>query len=178
MALVATVGASDANSYLTVADATQLLSIRFGIESWTNATESDKGKALQLATLQIDQCQFQGVKLAFTQALQFPRDQQDQAFDQIPPEVQQACAVQALAILKNPDRNGLTERQAMRSEGVKEFSIGNFSERFQSWGSPSARHLCPEAARFLQGWVSRGGHVLGPGDRDNTYTLGSNWPWR
>ncbi len=175
MVLDATVGGASANSYLTSTAAADILSIHFGNECWENASNSDREKSLMLATSQIDECLFQGCKIAPSQALQFPRSDQE-LFGEIPIEVRKACAAQALAILKNPETNGMNDRQQAQAAGVKSFTVGNFSENYQQWGGSQSSHLCLEAQRHLRGWIKRGGQVLGPGDVYRNQR--GNWPWQ
>lgn len=82
--LVATVGASNANSYATVADCTTYLDERLNASAWTTAVAAAAGdpeRALIAATRRIDQERFEGVPVnpltgtstGTTQALKWPR---------------------------------------------------------------------------------------------------------
>lgn len=75
--LVATPGASNANSYCTVAEANTYHDERLFTDDWTGASDDDKTKALIWATRQLDQmyawAQFPTDSRDDGQALQWPR---------------------------------------------------------------------------------------------------------
>ena len=76
MALDATVGGSASNSYVTVAVADAYFGTRLHCSDWTDATTSDKEKALIQATRILDEyCTWLGIKTDTTapQALEWPR---------------------------------------------------------------------------------------------------------
>lgn len=73
-ALVATVGAVNANSYVTVEEANAYFTDRLYTDNWSNAGASEKTKALLWATRVLDaQVKWHGDKATETQALQWPR---------------------------------------------------------------------------------------------------------
>ena len=71
--VVATAGASNANSYLTVAQADDLANLYLGTLSWAAATTDNKGRALIMATRYLDELRWIGEKASTTQALLWPR---------------------------------------------------------------------------------------------------------
>lgn len=73
--VVATVGAADANSYLTVADASALLSARLFTDAWTRANSLQHAQGLITATAYINRLPWKGIRTkgAPTQALSWPR---------------------------------------------------------------------------------------------------------
>lgn len=79
--LVATVGASDANAYATIAEAEAYAANRKDASDWTGASSDEKAQALIMATWRIDQEEFEGTPVhplngtssGTTQALRFPR---------------------------------------------------------------------------------------------------------
>lgn len=79
--LVATVGASTANAYATVAEAVSFFEGRDGVDAWTAAGADARARALILATGRIDQEEFEGSPVnalngtseGTTQALKWPR---------------------------------------------------------------------------------------------------------
>ena len=156
----ATVGGAAANSYLSVADAGTLLNNRLGIDAWTAASTDDKGRALIMATMEIDSLPLSGFKMSSTQALMFPRTTQVEATDQIPVQIQRACAAQALWALQHSATGGRSERQQLIAEGVTQYTIGSLSENLR--GAGAAANLCGEAQRHLRGWISRLGTTIGP----------------
>lgn len=172
MALDATPGGASANSYITRADADTYFGSRFGTAAWDALGNSDKEKALQQATRELDRVLFHGVKWTSTQALQFPRDVQEQAVDEIPPEVQHACCEQALWIAQNQTTGGQSRRQQLQAEGVESFRTGQASETFGRSG-PSA--LCPQATQFLARWIRRGARIVS--ERETTAPARVVWPF-
>lgn len=119
MALVATIGGADSNSYLTLdnvlaADGTTVIATganEYFAESlhataWTSASEPDKGKALVSATRFIDaKFRFKGIKTDQDQALAFPRygvtnlDGYAYDNDELPKRLKDATAELALSLL-------------------------------------------------------------------------------
>jgi hypothetical protein len=173
LVLVATVGSASANSYLTVAAAAELILERFNTDSWDDATNADREKALVAATRAIDRCRFRGFQATGTQSLAFPRSLQSEAVTVIPSTVQQACASQALFILQNSATGGTSKRKQIQSEGVSSFSVGNLSESYAPNSSPGgADHLCEEARDYLKRWISRTGTIIGQRE-----TPGETRPW-
>lgn len=72
--LEATAGATDANSYLTVAEADVFADERLQSSAWTGETDTDvKERALIQATRRIDLLTFEGEKADSDQALKWPR---------------------------------------------------------------------------------------------------------
>lgn len=163
--IVDTVGATDANSYLSVAAATELLDARLGSGAWASADPDDQARALIMATRDIDSNRFRGYKVAYDQALQFPRtDQPDTPPDQIPQDVLLACAEQALWCIQNAGTGGRSDRQKLQSQGVTQYTVGNLSETFRG-GSFFGGGVCPEGLRYLQGYIMRTGRLVGPRDQ-------------
>ena len=170
--VVATVGSATANSYLTVADADTLLNLRLGIDLWTAASTDDKGRALIMATRDIDSNRFHGYKVDSAQALEFPRSGQSVASTSIPPEVLNACAEQALWNIQHASTGGRSDRQQLAAQGVSSYTVGSLSETLR--GGYAMGSLCPESSKFIRGWVTRTGHLIGPRDQ-SVYDYGSGW---
>lgn len=72
MALIATAGATNANSYATLAEAEAYMSTLTFKTAWTGV-DALKEAALQQATRLLDTLYFQGTKASYSQALQWPR---------------------------------------------------------------------------------------------------------
>lgn len=94
--VVATAGASDANSYLSVAAADSLANLQLGTLSWSSASTDNKGRALIQSTRLLDELSWIGEKAASTQALLWPRKEAECgdwsfASTEIPPQLKQAC---------------------------------------------------------------------------------------
>lgn len=108
--LISTVGATDSNSYLSVASADAYFANSLNADAWTGDDVSDetKEKALVSATRLIDATlTFKGTRTATTQALSFPRVgiyRRDEAYfyneDELPRELTHGTAETALALLE------------------------------------------------------------------------------
>ena len=76
MAFVSTLGASDANSYLSVAKATTLLSelpASFGVSAWLALTNTQKEQSLVAAAMAINPLRWKGQPASSEQSLAWPR---------------------------------------------------------------------------------------------------------
>lgn len=71
--IIATPGASDANSYVTVVEATAYLDARFNVGAWTAASADDKERALISATRLLTPLPFLGSRTTAAQSLAWPR---------------------------------------------------------------------------------------------------------
>lgn len=180
--VTATVGGSSSNSYLTVAAADTIFNNRLAVTAWTDATTDDKGRALIMATSDIDALKLRGYKLTTSQALQFPRNCQDEATDTIPVAIQRATCEQALAILQNSTNGGRTEAQTKSAAGITSHRLGDFSESFGGGGGSGTTGAGPvsgihmEALKHLRGWICRTGRIIGSQEtsrRQNGYW----WPF-
>ena len=111
--LVSTVGATDANSYGTRAEADDYLASRVGASSWAALADVDKDNALITATYQLDdRFDFIAVKTTLTQALEWPRDSEDLrdiygiADDEIPLSIKRAQFELAFQTISNDNAEG------------------------------------------------------------------------
>lgn len=105
--VTATVGASGANSYLSVAAADAIADLRLGTLSWDTATTDDKGRALIAATSGLDTLGYNGTRATETQALAWPRadvvcDGVTLPDDELPEPLLQATFDLAEALLTTP----------------------------------------------------------------------------
>jgi hypothetical protein len=71
--VVATAGASNANSYLSVAAADDLANLYLGTLNWASASTDNKGRALIMATRYLDELSYVGSRASTTQSLLWPR---------------------------------------------------------------------------------------------------------
>jgi len=71
--VVATAGASNANSYLTVAAADDLANLYLGTLNWASASTDNKGRALIMASRYLDELGYIGSKASTTQSMLWPR---------------------------------------------------------------------------------------------------------
>jgi hypothetical protein len=113
MTLVATVGASNANSYVDLAYANEYFLSRLGSNSWSSSPNESKEPALIQATMMLDRLfNWEGTRTEESQALRWPRievvDQDGFEIDDdvIPTPVKQAECELALYILTNNGYSG------------------------------------------------------------------------
>jgi len=124
MAIVATVGGADTNSYPTVEEATAYFADRLHAEGWFSLAEEDQPKALITASQQLDwYARWKGSKASTTQAMGFPRvglvlpDGTEYDSTIVPPEVKKAVFELALSSIEtdrtaDSDMAGLAEIKA------------------------------------------------------------------
>lgn len=180
MAIVinATVGAADANSYLTLAEAQAIVDGLVeddDVVAWGTATTDQKNRALFTATQRIDRERYLGARSTETQALQWPRTGvrrpdtyintysvgfpfriQTDYFtdDEIPSQIQEAQVILAVYLNNNKDGIGLS--------GLEDFnnvSIGNINVSTNRYGPVGADRIPPMVERYMTGL-----RISGPGN--------------
>ena len=99
LTLIATAGASNANSYTTVEEADAYHEAHLYASTWTDASTANKEAALVWATRLLDEvCEWDGTKSTNEQALRWPRGGATDAdgvpfdVDEIPQELKHATA--------------------------------------------------------------------------------------
>ena len=130
-------------SYCTIEYADEYFSGRLHAESWGQADDSTKEKALKQATKIIDRQRLNGRKTNPSQPLAFPRYPDTE----IPEVVKEACCEEALAILER----GNSQRRKLQQEGVQSFSLGNMSETYVAGAGKGL--LSQEAKELLRPWL-------------------------
>ena len=130
-------------SYCTIEYADEYFKNRLHAESWGQADESTKEKALKQATRAIDRQLLGGRKTSPEQELAFPRYPDTE----VPEAVKEACCEEALAILES----GNSQRRKLQQEGVQSFSLGNMSETFAAGAGKGL--LSQEAKELLRPWL-------------------------
>jgi len=180
IAIDATVGGANANSYLTLA-AAELVIEGFvqddDVTAWATATTDQKNRALYTATQRLDRERFLGARVTDTQALQWPRTgvrkpdtyintyavgfpfriTTDYYTDtEIPDQVKKAQCV--LAVYLNNNKDGLA---LSGLEDYKSVSIGSLSVTTAGASSPAtgADRVPPIFGRYLTGL-----RISGPGN--------------
>ena len=133
-------------SYCTIEYADEYFKNRLHAESWGQADESTKEKALKQATRAIDRQLLRGRKTNPEQELAFPRHPDTE----IPAAVKEACCEEALAILER----GNSQRRRLQQEGVQSFSLGNMSETYVVGAGKGL--LNQEAKELLLSWLLGG----------------------
>lgn len=105
--VIATAGASNSNSYLTVAGADAMADDCLGTLAWSTASTDNRGRALIMATRYLDQLTWIGSRASSTQALAWPRTEAacgewSIKDDEIPAPIKQATFDLAEALLSSP----------------------------------------------------------------------------
>lgn len=139
--LIATAGAADANSFVTVAAADTYLDGRLAVTAWTGATADDKARALISATATLDTLAYVGKRTTDTQALAWPRTyalRPDPPYNaatddiyfgttEVPQRVKDATCVLAVAYLAG----GTSSLTALDNDaGVVSKTVGPLSKTF------------------------------------------------
>ena len=130
-------------SYCTIEYADEYFKNRLHAESWGQADESTKEKALKQATKAIDWQLLKGRKATDEQELAFPRHPDTE----VPEAVKEACCEEALALLEK----GNSQRRKLQQEGVQSFTLGNMSESYAAGAAKGL--LSQEAKELLQPWL-------------------------
>jgi len=156
MALKTTPMATDADSYVTLAEANDYLATN---PLFMALADSDKETLLKKATMQIDSMRFFGEKSKYDQALSFPRIKEDYygmpiTETEIPVKVKFATCEQAAYILSESG----SKRLQLQAEGVKSYSIGDLSETFGG-ANTSETPVSVVAKGYLKGLISRIGRI-------------------
>ena len=174
----ATAGGADANSYLTLSDAQDIVDGMVedaDVTAWASATTDQKNRALYTATQRLDRERFLGAKATDTQALQWPRTGvrkpdtyvttystgfpfriSDDYFtdSEIPDQVKRAQVVLAVYLNNNKDGIGLSGL-----EDFKNVQIGSLNVTPDKTGAVGADRVPPLLERYLTGL-----RISGPGN--------------
>ena len=160
MPFSATPGASNANSYVTLAEADSYFEFRLHSSAWDNA--DDQEAALISATRMLDwYLKWKGEKATTTQALEWPRanvyDRDDNLLDEtiIPQRVKDAACEMALANLSE-DRVADKDMDGFAQIVVGPLSLRSDATELRS----SAKKVIPEHVRnMLSDFTSISGGV-------------------
>ena len=175
----ASVGAENANSYLTLADAQAIIDgfvEDADVTAWASATTDQKNRALFTATQRLDRERFLGARATDTQALQWPRtgvrkpDTYINTYavgfpfrittdyytdDEIPQQVQYAQVVLSVYLHNNPDGIWLSGL-----EDYKNVKIGSIDVTPNlGYGAVGVDKIPPIVERYLTGL-----RISGPGN--------------
>ena len=134
------------NSYIDIEGANEYFKNRLHAESWGQADDETKEKALRQATKTMDRQPLRGRKVNSGQALAFPRYPDTE----VPEAVKEACCEEALALLER----GNSQRRKLQQEGVQSFSLGNMSESYAAGAGKGL--LSQEAKELLRPWLLGG----------------------
>lgn len=139
--VVATPGASNANSYLTRAEGDTLADARLRVAAWSDAADADQDRALIQATARLDLQKFAGYKTSSSQALKWPRidtfdeDGEEYTTSGIPTFLKVACFETALWLL-NENVAGSDPFQPTGLEPFNRTAVGPLSVDVDKGYSP------------------------------------------
>jgi len=173
-----TAGAANANSYLSLSDAQDLIDGLMeddDVVAWGTATTDQKNRALYSATQRIDRERFLGARATDTQALQWPRTgvrkpdtyintyavgfpfriTTDYFTDtEIPDQIQKAQVVLAVYLHNNKDGLGLSGL-----EDYQNIKVGSLDATPNFYGAVGADRVPPMFERYFTGI-----RISGPGN--------------
>ena len=174
----ATAGGANANSYLTLSNAQDIVDGMVedaDVTAWASATTDQKNRALYTATQRLDRERFLGARATDTQALQWPRTgvrkpdtyvntyatgfpfriSEDYFTDtEIPDQVKRAQVVLAVYLNNNKDGIGLSGL-----EDFKNVQLGSLNITPDKTGAVGADRVPPLLERYLTGL-----RISGPGN--------------
>ncbi len=163
--LVTTPGAADASSYVSVADADTYFNSRLRIAAWTNASTDDKGRALIMATADLEaNVEWDIAKTGWRThrdgALKFPKvsvvtRSGDAYYDResIPPFVVEYVCEQALAHLVGERTTDVDAR------GIEAVTVGPVSVDFDTAVAGARKLSTDRAWRAVSYWAASSGDV-------------------
>ncbi len=153
--IIATPGAVDANSYVTLAEAETISEGFVNRSTWDAATDETKNSALVQATNDIDSLSLMGISNGQQddsggsnyQPLHFPVNNKTY----IPQSVKVATTDQAMAIIRNGAAGQKTSD--IINAGIEEQKTSRYEAKYnKSWATGG---VSPTAKRYLGGWLSR-----------------------
>jgi hypothetical protein len=174
----ATAGGANANSYLTLSDAQDIVDGMVedaDVTAWASATTDQKNRALYTATQRLDRERFIGARTNDTQALQWPREgvrkpdtyvrtytsgfpfrltEDYYTNSEIPDQVKRAQVVLAVYLNNNKSGIGLSGL-----EDFKNVQIGSLNVTPDKTGAVGADRVPPLLERYLTGL-----RISGPGN--------------
>jgi hypothetical protein len=158
LTLVATVGATNANSYATVAEGTTYHEGHLYADDWTGASTTTKTAALVMATRVLDeQYAWEAYPVDPDQALQWPRSGVMDFLDlstildtALPQKLKDATCELARQLIAS-DR---TADNQVDAQGVTSLSVGSISLAFRNSGIES-RPIPDAVRRMIPTWWGR-----------------------
>ncbi len=153
--LDATLAGANANSYISVADATTYFGNRLDSADWTAATADNKAASLITATTWLDTVEIYGERSSTTQALKWPRTdvtcdgiEADATF--IPKQILNATCEAALALLRNPTMM----RDVVTAPGsYDEVELGELRVKYREQGAVESMQSITDALPWLSSYL-------------------------
>jgi hypothetical protein len=187
VAFVSTLGAPDANSYLSVAEATELLGdipASYGIEQWLDLTDQQKEQTLVAATMAINPLQWKGRPASPEQSLAWPRlmtaDYYYSEIDQLPLDFRMGVAYMAAFLGINggytaiKDSDGGSKRQKNSEYEEVELGNGDLRVKFDKSGmmQTGALFIPPYSMDIFAKYMIRGDFSQPRVRRESTARIG------
>ena len=153
--LDATLAGANANSYISVADATTYFGNRLDSADWVAASADNKAASLITATTWLDTVEFYGERSSTTQALKWPRtdvtcDGIEATATFIPKPILQATCEVALALLRNPTMM----RDVVTAPGsYDEVELGELRVRYRAQGETESMQSITDALPWLSSYL-------------------------
>jgi len=163
--LIATVGGTTSNSYVTVAAATVYFGDRLGNANWTAATADDKAAALITATGWLESLEYYGDRASTTQALKWPRtdvscDGVEADATYIPTDIQAATAETAQALITTPT---LMRGSTTGPGAYEKVELGDLKVQYRSTDAvlsvDNIIDVLPWLKSYLRCWVRNASNV-------------------
>lgn len=127
---------------------------------WMTLSDEDKVILLVVACAEMDTLPYQGRKASRDQQLAFPRLPLQYGRDLEPPDNIKAAQIElALWMSDDSKQADAEQRQNLQAQGVKQFSVGDLSETYETGKATHTALLCPKAAQLLKPYLC-GGYAL------------------
>tara|TARA_R100000406_G_C3108818_1_gene123778 strand:+ start:473 stop:1018 length:546 start_codon:yes stop_codon:yes gene_type:complete len=141
MAIDATVGGADANSYVTLAEMTAYAATQSWNATWTAYTQDKKEISLISATKWLDTLTYKGSRNATTQRLSWPRtgatfDGVTSSATAIPAQIKTAQMELSWQLLQDPDAL-ITRGTAPQGTYLAETKLGDLVQKYQQYEGSS-----------------------------------------
>jgi len=157
MAIDATVGGAASNSYGTLAEASTFIDTRLNRDAWEDADPADQERALISATRWLDEFDYIGDIATNTQALKWPRIDND-IFDlvwdddEIPPKLKTAQFL--FAFLELTPGVALSSDLGVSDGIISSLTVGPVTVRYDTSATSDLMQVPGEIARMLRGlWL-------------------------
>lgn len=140
------------NSYITIAEADELIKGESSAKQWAALTEDAKEGSLKSAARRINSLRFAGKKHSIFQAMEFPRD----AMRDVPDAVKLAQILEAAGSLDSQT----AARRKLQEEGLSSITLGNASESYKSSGSSLHGLYNSDAFALLRPYLLGSGAIV------------------
>lgn len=160
------------DTYVSVSQATKYIETVYGDDSaaysyWDDLETSAKEMLLTKSLMQLEALPYTGRRLYKNQALEFPRtmgnqlDSSDDIAAEIPRYMQFAQIDNAVAMFNIAENSESKQRANLQRNGVKSFSLGEFSETYADSSSMLLYDVADQnVVSYLKQWLSGGYKIV------------------